>query len=137
MATGGGSHSQLGRGDCDDGEIIRCETLCPPLPRSTLRADKTGERTVVDHQRYIGTVDGEKLVTQPAVHSMSDGVHSTRSNVVSQASQPSPSDDFQRDLSEGRQGQDVVMTRERLSSQQTWWAGDAVKCVYVPGDSES
>ena len=23
MTTGGGSHSQLGRGDCDDGEIIR------------------------------------------------------------------------------------------------------------------
>ena len=27
MTTGGGNHSQLGRGDCDDGEIIRCETL--------------------------------------------------------------------------------------------------------------
>jgi len=59
MATVGDYHSQLGRGDCDDGSI-RCETLCPPLPRRTLRFDETGARTnVVDHQRDSSTADGE------------------------------------------------------------------------------
>jgi len=62
------------------------------------------------------------------------GVHSTRSFVASQASHLSPSDDFICDSSEGRE--DIVMTiKEGLSSSSR--AGDAVKYVYAPGDSES
>ena len=56
--------------------IIRCETVCPPLPRTTLRTDETGARTVViDCQLDSSTADGEELVTRPAVHGMSDSRH--------------------------------------------------------------
>jgi len=120
MTTGGGIHSQLGRGDCEDGEIIRCETLCPPLPRRTLRCDRTGARTnVVDDQRGSSTADGEALVTRLAVHGTSADrqftQHSTSSTL--QLHQPSPSDDSYRDPSDGK-GAVVVTMTEQLSTSR-------------------
>ena len=46
MATEGIYHSQPGHGGCDDGSI-RCETSSPPLPKTTLRTDRTGARIAV------------------------------------------------------------------------------------------
>jgi len=120
MAIGGDYHSQLGRGDCDDGSI-RCETLCPPLPRRTLRYDETGARTnVVDHLRDSSTTDGETLVTRPAVHGTSADrqltQHSTSS--TSQLHQPSPPDDSYRDPSDGKDAVVVTMT-EQLSTSRS------------------
>jgi len=137
MNTEGGSHSQLGRGDCDDGEIIRCETLCPPLPRRTLRRDKTGARTfVVNYQRECSTADGEGLVTRPAVRGTSADrqftQHSTSS--TSQLHQPSPSDDSYRDPSDG-EGAVVVTMTEQLSTSRSEQVGGATGRIYVPRNS--
>jgi len=135
MTTAGSDHSQSSYGDCVWG--IRRETVCPPLPRSTLRTDKTGARTSDDdHQRGGGTAGGDKFVTQPAVHSMPADVQSTQHFVTSQASQRSPSDDFHREPSEGRDAVMITM-EEGLSTSQSFWAGDAMEHVYAPGDSDS
>jgi len=131
------SRITLGRGDCDDGDIIRCETLCPTLPRRTLRCDEIGARTnVVDHQRDSSTADGETLVTRPAVHGTSADrqltQHSTSS--TSQLHQPSPSDDSYRDPSDGEDAVMVTMT-EQLSTSRSEQVGGATGRIYVPGNS--
>jgi len=136
VATEGDNHSQLGRGDCDDGSI-RCETLCPPLPRRTLRCDEAGAWTnVVDLQRDSSTADGEELVTRPAVHGTSaDGQltqHSTSS--TSQLHQPSPSDDSYRDLSDDK-GAVVVTMTEQLSTSRSEQVGGAAGRIYVHRNS--
>jgi len=114
MATAGSDHSQSSYGGCVWG--IRRETVCPPLPRSTLRTDKTGARiSDDDYQRDGGTAGGDKFVTQPAVHSMSADVLSTQHLVTSEASHRSLSDDFHREPSEGRDA-DMITMEEGLST---------------------
>jgi len=134
MTTGGDNHSQLGRGDCDDGEIIRCETLCPPLPRRTLRFDEAGARTfVVNYQRDCSTADGEEIVTRLAVHGTSVDRQFSQ-HLMSSSSQLrllSPSEAFYRYLSDGR-GEVAATMTEQLSTSRSEQVGGATGRIYVP-----
>jgi len=137
MTTGGGSHSQLGSGDCDDGDIIRCETLCPPLPRRTLRCDEPGARTfVVGYQRDYGTADGEELVTRLAVHGMAADRQFSQHlmSPLSQLRLLSPSEAFYRYLSDGR-GEVAATMTEELSTSRLEQVGGTTGRIYVPGNS--
>jgi len=137
MLTGGGGHSQLGRGDCDDGEIIRCETLCPPLPRRTLRFDEAGARTfVVGYQRGCSTADGEELVTRLAAHGTSADRQFSQHlmSPLSQLRLLSPSEAFYRFLSDGR-GEVAATMTEQLSTLRSEQVGGAAGRIHDPRNS--
>ena len=140
MATGGSDHSQPGHGVCDDGSI-RCETSSPPLPRSTLRTDRTGARIAVADEdvtfRFKDHKPGSNF-KDPAPPADGSEFMETSSREHQCNDDTADEEEFvTRPAVHGTSADGQLTQHSTLSTSQSEQVGSAMGRIYVPRNSGS
>jgi len=131
---------QPGHGGCDDGSI-RCDTSSPPLPRTTLRTDRTGARIAVADEDVSFRFKEHKLGSKfkdPMPPADGSELMETSSKEYQCNDDTADEEEFvTRPAVHGTSADGQLTQHSTLSTSQSEQVGSAMGRIYVPRNSGS